>query len=65
LAVAVGEEGETLEEIYEPFLIQQGLLQRTSRGRVATDMAYQHLGLKRGSTALAAAPLSHSQKTLF
>ncbi len=70
LAVAVGEEGETLEEIYEPFLIQQGLLQRTSRGRVATDLAYQHLGLKRGSTApdgrsLSAATLSHSQKTLF
>ncbi len=70
LAVAVGEEGETLEEIYEPFLIQQGLLQRTSRGRVATGLAYQHLGLKRGSTApdgrsLSAATLSHSQKTLF
>jgi Holliday junction DNA helicase RuvB len=65
LAVAVGEEGETLEEIYEPFLIQQGLLQRTSRGRVATELAYRHLGLKHGSTAFSAATLSHSQKTLF
>jgi Holliday junction DNA helicase RuvB len=45
LAVAVGENGETLEEIYEPFLIQQGLLQRTPRGRIATELAYKHLGL--------------------
>jgi Holliday junction DNA helicase RuvB len=65
LAVAVGEEGETLEEIYEPFLIQQGLLQRTSRGRVATELAYRHLGLKHGATAFSAATSSHSQKTLF
>jgi Holliday junction DNA helicase RuvB len=65
LAVAVGEEGETLEEIYEPFLIQQGLLQRTSRGRVATELAYQHLGLTRGSKALSGAASSQSQKTLF
>jgi Holliday junction DNA helicase RuvB len=70
LAVAVGEEGETLEEIYEPFLIQQGLLQRTSRGRVATELAYRHLGLRSGSQAsdgrsLSTATLSQSQKTLF
>jgi Holliday junction DNA helicase RuvB len=45
LAVAVGEEGETIEEIYEPFLIQEGLLNRTPRGRTATDLAYKHLGI--------------------
>lgn len=44
LAVAIGEQGETLEEIYEPFLIQQGFLKRTSRGRVVTELAYQHFG---------------------
>jgi Holliday junction DNA helicase RuvB len=43
LAVAVGEQGETIEEIYEPFLIQEGLLTRTPRGRVATAAAYRHL----------------------
>ncbi len=44
LAVAVGEEVGTLEEVYEPFLVQQGLLQRTPRGRVAQRLAYEHLG---------------------
>lgn len=44
LAVAVGEEPGTLEEVYEPFLIQQGFLQRTPRGRIATPLAYRHLG---------------------
>lgn len=44
LATAVSEDKATLEEVYEPFLIQRGLLARTSRGRVATDTAYQHLG---------------------
>lgn len=43
LAVAVGEEGHTLEEVYEPFLILQGFLKRTPRGRVATELAYLHL----------------------
>lgn len=47
LAVALGEESQTLEEVYEPFLIMQGLIKRTPRGRVATQAAYQHLGLKR------------------
>ncbi len=42
LAVAVGEEAETIEEIYEPFLIQEGLLKRTSRGREATPAAYEY-----------------------
>ncbi|MFH1864352.1 MAG: Holliday junction branch migration DNA helicase RuvB [Candidatus Eisenbacteria bacterium] len=44
LAVAVGEEAETIEEIYEPFLIQEGLLKRTSRGREATPAAYEYFG---------------------
>uniref|UniRef100_UPI003298AA51 Holliday junction DNA helicase RuvB C-terminal domain-containing protein n=1 Tax=Salmonella enterica TaxID=28901 RepID=UPI003298AA51 len=47
LAIAVGEEPETVEDAYEPFLLQVGLLQRTPRGRMATDMAYRHLGLER------------------
>lgn len=45
LAIAVGEEPETVEDAYEPFLLQIGLIQRTPRGRVATAMAYQHLGV--------------------
>ncbi len=44
LAVALGESPQTLEEVYEPFLIMQGLLRRTPRGREATHLAYQHLG---------------------
>jgi Holliday junction DNA helicase RuvB len=43
IAVAVGEEGSTLEEVYEPYLILQGFLKRTPRGREATPMAYRHL----------------------
>ena len=45
LAVAIGEEPDTVEDVVEPFLIQQGLLARTPRGRVATSAAYAHLGL--------------------
>jgi len=45
LAVAVTEESETVEDVYEPFLLKEGLLQRTPRGRVATAAAYVHLGL--------------------
>ena len=44
IATAVGEEQGTLEEVYEPFLIQQGFIMRTSRGREATPKAYEHLG---------------------
>ena len=47
LAVAVGEEGNTIEEVYEPFLIKEGFLQRTQRGREATNHAYKHFGLDR------------------
>jgi Holliday junction DNA helicase RuvB len=45
LAVAVGEEPGTLEEVYEPYLIQEGFLKRTSRGREATALAYKHFGV--------------------
>ena len=44
VAAAIGEDADTIEEVYEPFLVQNGLLQRTSRGRVATAQAYRHLG---------------------
>ena len=50
LAVAIGEEGQTVEEVYEPFLILQGFLKRTPRGRMATERAYAHLGKKRDKT---------------
>jgi Holliday junction DNA helicase RuvB len=47
IAAAVGEEKSTIEDVYEPYLIQEGYLQRTSRGRVATLQAYRHLGITR------------------
>lgn len=46
IATAVGEEAETIEEVYEPFLIQEGYLKRTARGREATELAYKHLKMK-------------------
>jgi holliday junction DNA helicase RuvB len=46
LSVAVGEESDTIEDVYEPYLLQQGFLMRTPRGRVATDAAFAHLGLE-------------------
>jgi holliday junction DNA helicase RuvB len=45
LAAAIGEERDTIEDVLEPYLIQQGYLMRTPRGRVATSLAYQHFGL--------------------
>jgi Holliday junction DNA helicase RuvB len=57
LAMTVGEEPETLEDIYEPFLLQRGFLERTPRGRVATLLAYEHLEL--------AGPERPSQKEIF
>jgi Holliday junction DNA helicase RuvB len=45
LAMAVGEEADTVEDVYEPFLVQIGFLQRTSSGRKVTALAYQHLGV--------------------
>lgn len=54
LAIAVGEEQDTVEEVYEPYLIQEGYLMRTPRGRVATDLAYQRFNLEKpkGSAGL-------------
>jgi Holliday junction DNA helicase RuvB len=57
LAVAIGEEADTIEEVYEPFLIQEGFLQRTARGRVALDRTYKHLHIKKRK--------SNSQGSLF
>ncbi len=48
VATAVGEESGTIEEVYEPFLIKEGYLKRTPRGREATELAYRHLGIIRG-----------------
>ncbi|HET7623843.1 MAG TPA: Holliday junction branch migration DNA helicase RuvB [Verrucomicrobiae bacterium] len=56
LAVAVGEEPNTIEEVYEPYLIMEGYLQRTPQGRVATELSYKKLGLK---------PASGNQSRLF
>ena len=50
LATAVSESGETIEEVYEPFLIQQGFIIRTPRGREVTEQAYKHLGKNKGPT---------------
>lgn len=47
LAAAIGEEKDTIEDVLEPFLIQQGFLQRTPRGRIVTERAYRHFGLSR------------------
>jgi Holliday junction DNA helicase RuvB len=53
LAVAVGEEQDTIEDVYEPYLLQRGLIERTPRGRVATRRAFGHLGLEpRGTPTL-------------
>ena len=52
LAVALSEDAGTIEEMYEPYLVQYGLLKRTSRGRVVTRLAYKHLGLTPNSQSL-------------
>jgi holliday junction DNA helicase RuvB len=57
LAAAIGEERGTLEDVIEPYLIQQGFLARTSRGRIATRTAWQHFGLKMPERAAANLPL--------
>jgi holliday junction DNA helicase RuvB len=51
LAVAVGEEQDTIEDVYEPYLLQQGLIKRTPRGRAATPAAFAHLGLRAPAAA--------------
>lgn len=48
IASSIGEEAGTIEDVYEPYLLQNGLLKRTSRGRVVTEKAYKHLGIKQG-----------------
>jgi Holliday junction DNA helicase RuvB len=59
LAISVGEERETVEEVAEPFLVREGFLMRTPRGRVATPAAWRHLGLvpPRSSTVPGGAPV--------
>jgi Holliday junction DNA helicase RuvB len=47
IATACGEDSETIEEVYEPFLIQEGFIVRTPRGREVTELAYRHLGMSR------------------
>ena len=49
LAASIGEESTTLEDVYEPYLLQTGLIKRTTRGRVATQLAYDHLNIERES----------------
>jgi Holliday junction DNA helicase RuvB len=58
VSAAVGEDANTIEEVYEPFLVQHGFLQRTSRGRVATPLAYRHFGYT-------PPPIVPAQETLF
>lgn len=50
IATAVGEDPGSVEEVYEPFLIKEGFIQRTPRGRIATDLAYSHLGIEKFGT---------------
>ena len=57
LAVTVGEESETVEDVYEPFLLQLGMLKRTPRGRMATPAAWAHVGLTPPKDAEAPSPL--------
>ena len=57
LSAAIGEERGTLEDVIEPFLIQQGFIARTARGRIATRLAWQHFGLKMPERAAASLPL--------
>ncbi len=51
LSAAVAEERDTIEDVFEPFLIQEGFLERTPRGRVATALAYSHFGRRAGAPA--------------
>ena len=49
LAISLGETADTVEDVYEPFLVQSGFLKRTARGRVVTDLAVRHVGGTAGS----------------
>ncbi len=64
LAVAVGEEADTLEDVYEPYLIQEGFLKRTPRGREATPLARRHLGREPAAERSGAPPASSGQAEL-
>ena len=64
LAVVVGEEPDTLEDVYEPYLIQEGFLKRTPRGREATDLAFAHLGRSRTGPPANPDPASGEQQRL-
>ncbi len=59
VAAAISEEKDSIEDVYEPFLIQEGFIQRTPRGRVATQLAYQHFGIRYFKKS------SHEQRELF
>ena len=48
IAASIGEERVTIEDVYEPYLIQAGFLHRTQKGRVVSEMAYRHLGIEYG-----------------
>ena len=48
IASSIGEEAGTIEDVYEPYLLQQGYLKRTTRGRIVTEKAYKHFGIKQG-----------------
>ena len=50
LAASIGEDSGTIEEVYEPYLLKNGFLQRTPRGRVVTEFAYHHLGISTENT---------------
>ena len=63
IATAVSEDAGTIEEVYEPFLIKEGFLKRTPRGREATEMAYAHLGFSR--TDHANSPCSDAKDTII
>jgi len=65
LAITVGEQTETVEDVYEPFLIQRGLLQRTPRGRIATAAAFAHLGVEVPPAGEEAGSDSDADATLF
>lgn len=72
LAMAVGEEADTIEDVYEPYLVQEGFMERTPRGRVATRQAYNHLGVEpegtpgaRGGKPEGSEEASNQQEKLF
>ena len=52
LAAAIGEERDTIEEVYEPYLLQEGFIARTAKGRIATARAYSHFGRNKQGTLL-------------